>query len=41
MCDCEMLSAIRKRTRFHEEQIHKFKRMLLVYYDNEKKILGY
>jgi hypothetical protein len=31
-----MLSAIRKRTRFHEEQIEKFKRMLLIYYDGEE-----
>jgi hypothetical protein len=31
MCDCALLSEIRKRARFHEEQAATFQRMLLVY----------
>jgi hypothetical protein len=31
MCDCALLSEIRKRARFYEEQAETFKRMLLVY----------
>jgi hypothetical protein len=31
MCDCALLSEIRKRARFHEEQSETFQRMLLVY----------
>jgi hypothetical protein len=31
MCDCALLSKIRKRARFHEEQAATFKRILLVY----------
>jgi hypothetical protein len=31
MCDCALLSEIRKRARFHEEQAKTFQRMLLVY----------
>jgi hypothetical protein len=31
MCNCALLSEIRKRARFHEEQAETFKRMLLVY----------
>jgi hypothetical protein len=31
-----MLSAIRKRTRFHEEQIEKFKRMMLAIAEDEE-----
>jgi hypothetical protein len=31
MCDCALLSEIRKRARFHDEQAETFKRMLLVY----------
>jgi hypothetical protein len=31
MCDCALLSEIRKRARFHEEQAETFQRMQLVY----------
>jgi hypothetical protein len=31
MCDCALLSEIRKRARFHGEQAETFKRMLIVY----------